>query len=65
MKTKFKVSDILHENGTDFYYLIEELKPHLAGTYYVWRELSTGNTGHWEAILIDNYSIPDLFTVVA
>ena len=57
MNRKFGIGDIVWDEASTDYYLIEDVTPkHSANFHYYWRNLCNGQTGFWEGALVDKYA---------
>ncbi len=56
MNRKFDIGDIVWDEASTDYYLIEDVTPkHSDNFHYYWRNLCNGQTGFWEGALVDKF----------
>ena len=58
MNRKFGIGDIIWDEASTDYYLIEDVTPTVSPNFhYYWRNLCNGQTGFWEGSLVDKYAM--------
>lgn len=58
MTPKFNPGDIIRDEASTDYFLIEEIRPtNGIHFHYHWRNLCNGWIGFWEGSLVDKYAI--------